>query len=120
MAPENLYAKRRDHVQKRMDSKSFRQKVFTARKRQEERYKGTKIRFNSELRGGDLEKYCHLGKEEAEMMEKLYVSFELSVRACSKIIAVARTIADLEESGEISTRHLAEAVCYRAADKPGR
>lgn len=120
VAPDLLYGKKEDNLQKRLDSKSLRQKVLIARKLQEERYKGTRIHFNSELRDGDLEKYCHLGKEEAEMLEKLYVSLDLSVRGCNKLVVVARTIADLEKSREIHTKHLAEAVCYRAADKIGR
>lgn len=119
-ALDSLYGKSARQVQKRMDSKSLREKVLAARKQQEDRYKGTNIRFNSELKGPDLEKYCYLGKKESEMLEKLYVSLDLSARACNKLVVVARTIADLEESGEIHTRHLAEAVCYRAADKLGR
>ncbi len=119
-ALDHLYGKSAGRVQKGADSKSLREKVFTARKQQEERYKGTNIRFNSELRGGDVEKYCPLGKKEAEMLEKLYVSLDLSVRALNKLLVVARTIADLEESREIHTKHLAEAVCYRTADKLGR
>lgn len=119
-ALDSLYGKSARQVQKRMDSKSLREKVLAARKQQEDRYKGTNIRFNSELKGPDLEKYCYLGKKESEMLEKLYVALDLSARACNKLVVVARTIADLEESGEIHTRHLAEAVCYRAADKLGR
>ena len=99
------------------NSKSLREKVFIARKRQEKRYQGTGIRFNSELKTGDLEKYCHLGSKETEMLEKLYMSLDLSVRSCNKLLVVARTIADLEECDNISTKHLAEAVCYRAGDK---
>lgn len=115
-----LYGKSDEYVQKKVDSKTLREKVLIARKQQEDRYKGTNIRFNSELRAGDLDKYCHLGKKEAEMLESLFASLDLSVRACNKLVVVARTIADLEESGEILTKHLAEAACYRAADKLGR
>lgn len=115
VAPDCIYG-----AQKGESSKSLREKVFIARKQQEERYRGTGIRFNSELRAGDLEKYCHLGIREAEMLEKLYTTLDLSMRACNKLLVVARTIADLEESKEISTKHLAEAVCYRAGDKLGR
>lgn len=106
-------------TQKGESSKSLREKVFIARKQQEKRYRGTGIRFNSELRTGDLEKYCHLGIKEAEMLKKLYSTLNLSVRACNKLLVVARTIADLEESKEILTKHLAEAVCYRAGEKLG-
>lgn len=113
--PSCLYTR-----QKGESSESLRKKVSIARKQQEERYRGTGIRFNSELKAGDLEKYCHLEKEEAGMLKKLYDTLGLSVRACNKLLVVARTIADLEESERILTRHLAEAVCYRAGDKLGR
>lgn len=101
-------------------SQSLRKKVITARKQQEKRYRGTSIRFNSELLASDLEKYCHLEEEEVRMLEKLYSSLGLSVRACNKLLVVARTIADLEESDRIRAGHLAEAACYRAGDKLGR
>lgn len=101
-------------------SESLRKKVLIARKRQEKRYQGTDLRFNSELEAGDLEKYCHLEEEEAKMLERLYSTLDLSARSLKKLLVVARTIADLEESDKIRTRHLAEAVCYRAGDKLGR
>lgn len=113
--PVQLYSGRKGE-----GSESLRKKVLIARKQQEKRYCGTPIRFNSELGAGDLEKYCHLEEEERKMLEKLYSSLGLSVRACNKLLVVARTIADLEESDRIRTRHLAEAVCYRAGDKLGR
>ncbi len=113
--PDRLYL-----AQKGESSESLRKKVMIARRQQEKRYRGTAIRFNSELGAGDIEKYCHLGNEEAKMLEKLYSMLNLSVRSCKKLLVVARTIADLEKSEEIQKRHLAEAVCYRAEDKLGR
>lgn len=101
-------------------SESLRKKVMIARKQQEKRYRGTSIHFNSELGAGDMEQYCHLGKEETKMLEKMYSTFHLSIRALNKLLVVARTIADLEESDRILTHHLAEAVCYRTGDKLGR
>lgn len=113
--PDQLYS-----AQKGEGSESLRKKVLIARKQQEIRYRGTHIRFNSELQTSDLERYCHLEEEEKRMLEKLYSTLGLSVRACNKLLVVARTIADLEESDRIRTRHLKEAVCYRAGDKLGR
>ncbi len=112
LTPNRLYA-----PSKSEGSESLRKKVLSARKRQEKRYRGTDIRFNSELETKDMEKYCYLEKEEAKMAERLYASLNLSVRSFKKLLVVARTIADLEESDKISTGHLAEAACYRAGDK---
>lgn len=95
----------------------MREKVMAARERQKKRYEGTKIRFNGELCAKDIEKYCFLGKKQQEMMKKIFHSMELSARAYHRMIKVARTIADVEDSDEIEERHLAEAACYYGAEK---
>ena len=55
-----------------------------------------------------------------EEVEKLFRTLDLSARAYHKLLKVARTIADLEESDRIMTKHLMEAVCYQTGDKIGR
>ncbi|MDE5907593.1 MAG: YifB family Mg chelatase-like AAA ATPase [Lachnospiraceae bacterium] len=109
------------HSRKRRESsKDMREKVMRARKQQEIRYRGSGYRFNSEIAAGDLESYCHLEKEEMRMMEKLFGTLLLSARAYHKLLKVARTIADLEQSDRIMKKHLMEAVCYQTGDKIGR
>ncbi len=104
--------------EKGVNSRSLREKVMAARRRQKERYEGTSFRFNADLGPGDMEKYCPLGTEEKKMMETMFQSLDLSARAYHKVIKVARTIADVESSREIKEEHLAEAVCYyRAGEK---
>lgn len=98
-------------------SAQMRQKVENARKRQEERYRGTGIRFNSDLGAGDLEQYCRLEEKERKMVEKMFQRMDLSVRACHRLLKVARTIADLEGSPQILSSHLAQAAVYRMGDK---
>jgi len=95
----------------------IRQRVMEARERQKYRYKGTRYRFNAELRSGDIRGYCRLGTAEQQMMEEIFTMMNLSARAYHKIIKVARTIADLDHKEEISTEHISEAVCYRMNDK---
>lgn len=68
---------------------------------------------NSKISDGDLEKYCELGTEEAELMENAYKSLKLSPRSYKRILKVARTIADITESKMIKKEHLAEALSYR-------
>lgn len=101
-------------------SRSLRKKVMIARKKQEIRYRGSHYRFNSELAVGDLEKYCHLEEEERRLIEKLFGTLELSARAYHKLLKVARTIADLEQSEHILKEHLMEAVCYQTGNRIGR
>ena len=98
-------------------SASMRGKVEAALERQKARYKGTSIRTNAQLSEKDLEKYCPLGREGSLLLKKAYDSLGLSARARGRIIKTARTIADLEESAEIRTEHLAEAVTFRSIDK---
>ncbi len=96
------------------DSGSMQKKVIAARKRQEERYRGSAIRSNSDLGAKDIEKYCQLGDKEMDMVEKIFDTFGLSARAYHKFLKVARTIADLDGSGQIMGEHLNEAACYQA------
>ena len=94
-------------------SSAVRKRVLKARERQAERFAGTVCRFNADIDGADIEKYCPLGKEEQEVMEELYRSLKLSARAYHRILKVARTVADLEGAERISAEHLLEASFYR-------
>lgn len=97
-------------------SSDIRKRVMAAREKQKERFAGTGIQFNADMGTGEVEKYCRLGSREAQYMERMFVSMQLSARAYHRILKVARTIADLEGSGEIREIHLSEAVCYRGMD----
>lgn len=92
-------------------------RVKNARKFQQKRYMNTPVQSNSELSPYYIERYCTLGKEEIKLMEHAYSHFKLSARAYHKILKVARTIADLEQSEKIHTIHLNEAICYRTVNK---
>ncbi|SCY08800.1 YifB family Mg chelatase-like AAA ATPase [Butyrivibrio sp. INlla14] len=97
-------------------SKTIRERVLKARQVQKERFKGTSIRFNSEMTPADIKKYCQLGFREQAFLEHAFCSMELSARAYHKILRVARTIADIDASPEIKEIHLMEAVGYRMTD----
>ncbi len=94
-------------------SEVIRERVQKARERQRERFIGTKCRFNADIEGTNIERYCPLGSKEQELMEQLYHSMQLSARAYHRIVKVARTIADLEGTEKIGTKHLMEAALYR-------
>lgn len=91
----------------------IRERVATARARQEQRFKGQNIQFNSQMEVQDIEKYCHLEGKEKKLMELAYNSLELSARTYHRVLKVARTIADLDGEEKISERHISEALAYR-------
>ena len=98
-------------------SEEIRREVGQVHEIQKERYKGTKIRFNSRLSGKETEKYCVMDRPAERLLTKVYTKLGLSVRGYHKILKTARTIADLDNSDKIRENHVSEAVCYRAIDK---
>jgi magnesium chelatase family protein len=61
----------------------------------------------------DIEKYCMLAEAEDQFLKNAVTRLDLSTRAYFRILRLARTIADLEDSSEIRLPHLAEALSYR-------
>lgn len=98
-------------------SARIRTRVLAAQAIQRERYRNENWYFNSQIPVARLSQYCVLEKKELAYMERIYEKLQLSARAYHKIIKLSRTIADLEGDGRITTRHLAEAVCYRSLDR---
>lgn len=94
-------------------SEYMRDCVIKARDIQAKRFAGTTLRYNSDITASLIMVYCPLGSEEAEYMRQVYTSMNLSARSYHKILKVARTIADLDNSPDIHISHLAEAICYR-------
>ena len=88
-----------------------------ARKIQLKRYEQYPIYSNSELTPNLMEKYCQLDKASKKILEEAFEKLGLSVRAYTKILKVARTIADLNQSDKIQINHLAEAIQYRSVDR---
>jgi len=98
-------------------SASVAKRVLEARKIQTERFRSENIFTNAEMSSRQIEKYCPLSDECKELLEKLIRRLGLSARAFSRIIKVARTIADLDSSKGIEPRHITEAAGYRFLDK---
>lgn len=97
-------------------SASIRIRIERARIIQLERFGGTSMHFNSSMKKPDLEKYCSLDKAEESFLKQIYDSMGLSVRGYEKILKIARTIADLENSKNITKDHLAEAAGLRSRE----
>ncbi|KGY11496.1 ATP-dependent protease [Vibrio tubiashii] len=74
-------------------------------------------KVNALLGSREIERFCPLHKQDAQFLETALHRLGLSIRAYHRIIKVARTIADLEDSSSIERSHLAEALGYRAMDR---
>ena len=98
-------------------SAEIRKRVNIARNLQLDRYKKYHIFSNSELTPSLINKYCKLSQECNLILESAFNRLGLSARAYSRILKVARTIADLDDSSYIKVSHLAEAIQYRSLDR---
>lgn len=92
-------------------SETIKKRVVKAREIQTDRYKNTSLRTNSEAEGHELEKYI---TEEARQLLYTYVDkARISARGYYRVIKLARTIADMDESDSIGEEHISEALSYR-------
>ena len=64
-----------------------------------------------------MDKYCPLSPECRTLLEKIIDRMGLSARAYDRVLKVARTIADMDESETIEVKHIAEAIQYRSLDR---
>lgn len=98
-------------------SEVIRKRVNAARKIQNERYAGTGITCNAMLTPAMLQKYCVMTEGAKTLLKNAFERMGLSARAYDRILKVARTIADLDKSENIDTKHIAEALQYRSLDR---
>jgi len=78
---------------------------------------GSQTAFNGQMAADQIEKYCILTKDAEQIIKKAFDIMHLSMRGYHKILKVARTIADLEESNTINAIHIREAIMYRSLDQ---
>ncbi len=95
-------------------SADVKRRVNMARNIQRLRFESEKISCNAEMSEQHIKKYCKIDGECEEIIKNAFLSLNLSARARSRIIKVARTIADLELSETIKPQHVLEAVNYRS------
>ncbi len=93
------------------DSETVRKRVMRAQTIQFERFQD--VRFNAQMNREQIGKFCILDKEGSLLMERAYTGYRLSARSYHRILKVARTIADLDESKEIQAAHVTEALRLR-------
>ncbi|HAK57368.1 MAG TPA: magnesium chelatase [Lachnospiraceae bacterium] len=98
-------------------SEQIRSRVEQTIRIQQKRYATEVFSYNGELKVTDMEKYCPLGSEEKQFLEDFFEEENCSMRRLSRIIRVARTIADIDRSDDITTDHLARAISFRSINK---
>ncbi len=94
-------------------SAEIKRRVNRTREIQKNRFKNDNILTNSDMGEKHILKYCKLSQECEKLLETSYKTLHLSPRARSRIIKVARTIADLDLCDNIELRHILEAISYR-------
>lgn len=104
---------RSKHDKDPINSERIRRRVRQARARQINR-NGIP---NYLLTNQDIEKVCHLDEDNSRLLEQACKRLGLSARAYHRILKVARTIADLEASADITAPHISEAISYRRLDR---
>ena len=98
-------------------SEDILKRVIIARKMQENRFKGTGITSNATIPSAYIRRMCRTTPAAQNVLEKAFRTMGLSARSYDKILKVARTIADLEQSVLIEEMHMLEAVQYRNYDR---
>ena len=93
------------------------QSVMMARGIQAQRFKGERAHTNAQMSSRQIREFCKIDPTSEKLLEKAMEKFGLSARAHSRILKIARTIADLQDSGKIQPAHVAEAIQYRSLDR---
>ena len=94
-------------------SATVRARVNKAREVQHRRYKGSNLRCNAHIGSKQIEAVCELSSDCEKLMRTAYKTLSMTARSYDRILRVARTIADLDNSERITPTHLAEAIQYR-------
>ena len=84
---------------------------------QKERFKGTRVRCNAQMTARMIRKFCETDAAGSRMLEVVTDRLGLSARSYTRILKVARTIADLAGSEAIAEQHISEAIQYRSLDR---
>ena len=98
-------------------SETIRERVKKARDIQLKRYSGDGIRYNSQLTAPLMRKYCQMTDDAETLLHTAYDKLKLSARAYTRVIKVARTIADINDEERIQKQHILEAVQYRGLEQ---
>ena len=98
-------------------SEIIRKRVNNARALQLTRFQKRNIHANAQMGARDIKRFCVLKSDGEKLLETAINRLGLSARAYSRVLKLGRTIADLENSPDIESRHIAEAIQYRSLDR---
>ncbi|MFZ7127077.1 MAG: YifB family Mg chelatase-like AAA ATPase [Desulfobacterales bacterium] len=98
-------------------SESIRRRVSASRRIQGERFRRAGIFCNAQMQSRHIQKYCKPDDTGRFVLESAIEKLGLSARAYNRILKVARTIADLEGSPEVTADHISEGIQYRSLDR---
>jgi len=98
-------------------SRDIKKRVDAARKIQLNRFKGMRIYSNAQMTNRHIKKFCQIDDASQKLLEMAIDKFGLSARAYTRILKVARTIADIEGKENIEAAHLSESIQYRTLDR---
>ncbi|QLG46824.1 YifB family Mg chelatase-like AAA ATPase [Costertonia aggregata] len=101
-------------------SVAIRKRVTAARELQSERFKDMeKVHYNAQMNTKQIREFCKLDDASKNLLKSAMERLNLSARAYDRILKVARTIADLENTEELNGNHISEAIQYRSLDREG-
>ena len=98
-------------------SDDIRSRVLIAREIQTNRYKDSDIHYNAQMGPREIENFCELDEASKTLIKTAMEKLNLSARAYDRILKVARTIADLEQTAFLNAAHISEAIQYRSLDR---
>ncbi|HUN56863.1 MAG TPA: YifB family Mg chelatase-like AAA ATPase [Candidatus Binataceae bacterium] len=98
-------------------SAAIRERINRARDLQLARFKGTHYYCNAQMGARELRDHCQVEAAGERLLEMAINRLGLSARAYTRILKVARTVADLDDGGPIRAHHLSEAIQYRSLDR---
>lgn len=99
---------------------AIRKRVTEAREIQTQRFEGLEtVHYNAQMNTKQIREHCSLDSASLNLLKNAMERLNLSARAYDRILKVARTIADLENTTAISGNHISEAIQYRSLDREG-
>ena len=98
-------------------SAEVKKRINKAREIQRQRFEGTATHTNAKMTSLQIKKYCIVNDDANLILKCAFDRYKLSARAYTRILKVARTIADLDGDENITVKHISEAISYRTIDK---